>query len=63
MLICSNVAHKTDNSIEMIGQGQLFSIPDEEINDINKLLQNHNLPPLSATQGRIFTKTQVNGQA
>ena len=63
MLICSNVARKTDNSIEMIGQGQLFSIPDEEINDINKLLQNHNLPPLSATQGRIFIKTQINGQA
>ena len=46
MLICSNVARKIDNYIEKIGQGQLFSIPDEEINDINKLLQNHNLPPL-----------------
>ena len=46
----------------MIGQGQLFCIPQNEIEDINQLLQLHSLPPLSTTCGRLFTKAHINGQ-
>ena len=46
----------------MTGIGRPFSISDNEFVDINQLLQLHKLPPLTSSEGRMFTKAQINGR-
>lgn len=54
--------HHNNDSIEMIGQGSTFLVPNETVAQINDILQYSGLQPLTSNLGRVFVKAKINGK-